>query len=72
MKLTKDITGCSGSEIIPRVYAAGEECPDDLVAAALELGALDKKAAAKAAADAEAGRLAQEEADRKAVADGQA
>ena len=66
-KLTKDITGCSGGEIYPQVYKAGTECPDDLVEAAAELGALDKKTAAKIAADAEAERLAQEEADRKAA-----
>lgn len=66
-KLTKDITGCSGGEVYPRVYQAGTECPEDLVAAAAEQGALDKKVAAKVAADAEAARLAQEEADRKAA-----
>lgn len=68
-KLTKDITGCSGGEIYPRVYKAGTDCPDDLVEAAAELGALDKKTAAKVASDAaaEAARVAQEEADRKAA-----
>lgn len=69
-KLTKDITGCSGGEVYPRVYEAGTECPEDLVAAAAEQGALDKKVAAKVAADAEAARLAQEEADRKAAEGG--
>lgn len=66
-KLTKDITGCSGGEIYPQTYKAGTECPDDLVEAAAELGALDKKTAAKIASDAEAERLAKEEADRKAA-----
>lgn len=66
-KLTTDITGCSGGEIYPRVYRAGTDCPDDLVEAAADLGALDKKSASKIAADAEAARLAQEEADRKAA-----
>jgi hypothetical protein len=68
MKLTKDITGCAGGEIMPRLYEAGTECPDDLVAAAIELGALDKKGAAKA----DAARAAQEEADRKAAEEAEA
>ena len=68
MKLTKDITGCAGGEIMPRVYEAGSECPDDLIAAALELGALDKKGTAKA----DAARAAQEEADRKAAEEAEA
>lgn len=43
MKLTKPILGCSGGEILPRIYAAGEDCPDDLIAAARELGALEER-----------------------------
>ena len=56
MKLTKDIEGCSGSEIHPRTYTAGTDCPADLVDAAIALGALPEKEAkaAKAKADAEA------------------
>jgi hypothetical protein len=71
-KLTKDIFGCSGGEFYPRTYEAGTDCPDDLVDAAVAAGALDKKGAAKIAADAEAARLAQEEADRKAAEDAEA
>lgn len=66
-KLTKDVYGCSGGEVYPRIYKAGTECPADLVEAAAALGALDRKTAAKIASDAEAERLAQEEADRKAA-----
>lgn len=47
MKLTKPILGCSGAEILPRVYAAGEDCPDDLVEAARELDALEPEPEAK-------------------------
>lgn len=68
-KLTKDITGCSGDEIYPRTYAAGEECPADLVPAAVALGALPKKIADKITEDAELARQAQEEADLLAAED---
>lgn len=67
-KLTKDITGCSGGEIYPRVYKAGTECPADLVAAAAELGALDRKTAAKVEAEAEAARKAAEDAEAARLA----
>lgn len=54
MKLTKNIFGCSGKEIHPRVYKAGEECPADLLEAAVDQGALsakDTEAATKVIAD---------------------
>lgn len=70
MKLIKDMTGCSGGDIYPRVHAKGEDCPADLIAAAIALGALDKKdvnkardeaaVAARLAAEEEAARLATE------------
>jgi hypothetical protein len=48
-KLTKPVTGCANGEIYPREYAAGEECPAELEAAARALGALpDNKAIKKA------------------------
>jgi hypothetical protein len=64
MKLTKDIEGCSGGAIYPRVFKAGEECPADLVDAAVALGAVPEKAGKEAkAARAEAERLAREQAE---------
>lgn len=48
MKLTKDIIGVADGEIYPRTFAAGEECPPELEAAALDAGALEVKAAKKA------------------------
>lgn len=72
VKLTKDITGCSGGEVYPRTYAKDEDCPSDLLEAAMELGAVEKKGAAKAAeaaakaAEAETARQAEEEANRLA------
>lgn len=59
-KITKPFMGASHSsgEIYPREYKKGENCPPDLLASAIELGAVDKKegeaALAKIAADAEA------------------
>lgn len=41
MKLTKPITGAANGEIYPREYAAGDECPVELEAAAKEAGALE-------------------------------
>lgn len=40
MKLTKDITGCVAGAIHPETFAEGADCPDDLLEAAIELGAL--------------------------------
>jgi hypothetical protein len=48
MKLTKDIEGCSGGALYPATFAAGSTCPDDLLPAALELGALSEDDAAAA------------------------
>lgn len=47
-KLIKDIFGAADGEVYPRTYAAGEECPAELEAAAIEAGALEVKAAKKA------------------------
>lgn len=65
VKLIKDLMGCSGAELYPRNYASGTECPDDLIDAAIEVGAVDgkaAKAAAKAAADEAAAKAAAENA----------
>ena len=66
-----DFFGAANGEIYPRVYPAGEECPPELEAAAIEAGALDKKVVAKliaAKAQADAAAKAQEEADAAAKA----
>lgn len=47
-KLLKDIYGASGGAVYPRVFAAGEDCPEDLEEAAREMGAI-KGGKAKAA-----------------------
>lgn len=47
-KLTKAFQGVPDGEIYPKQFEAGEECPPELEAAALALGALEaKKAKAK-------------------------
>ena len=64
MKLTKNIEGCSGKEIHPRTYKKGDECPADLLEAAIALDALSEKdaaAAKKAIADAKEAAQAPEE-----------
>jgi hypothetical protein len=48
MKLTKAIKGCTAGAVHATVFAAGSECPDDLLAAALDAGALSKEDAEKA------------------------
>jgi hypothetical protein len=58
-KLTADLLGAPDGEVYPRVFKAGEECPPELMEAAISLGAV-AKSAAKAKAD--AGQLAAEEA----------
>lgn len=40
MKLIKAIRGVKAGDIYPSEFQAGEECPDELLAAARELGAL--------------------------------
>jgi hypothetical protein len=40
MKLIKAIRGVKVGEIYPSNFAAGDECPEELLAAARELGAL--------------------------------
>jgi hypothetical protein len=48
MKLTKDLTGCTGGAVYPVTFEAGASCPDDLLAAAIETRSLseaDMKAA---------------------------
>lgn len=53
MKLTKNITGCTGGAIYPTTFKKGEDCPGDLVDAAIALGALpdEKNAPAKKKAE---------------------
>lgn len=42
MKLIKAIRGVKTGEIYPTDLAAGDECPEELLAAARELGALEE------------------------------
>jgi hypothetical protein len=70
MKLTKTIFGAANGEIYPRVYQVGDDCPDELVPAALEAGAISEEdvlaaAAAEAKAKAEAEMLEQSKAKTK-------
>ena len=48
MKLKSPIFGVPDGEIHPREIPAGEECPANLEAYAVEIGALEIKAAKKA------------------------
>jgi hypothetical protein len=71
MKLTKAIFGAADGEIYPREYGAGEDCPPELLAAAIEAGAIsedDIAAEAEALAKAEAEAAAKAEAEAKAEA----
>lgn len=45
-RLTKALIGVVDGEVYPREFAAGEECPPELEAAAGELGALESADAA--------------------------
>ena len=47
MKFTKDFRGVPDGEIYPVQYAVGDECPPELEAAALEVGAVKAKAETK-------------------------
>lgn len=47
MKFTKDFRGVPDGEIYPVQYAAGDECPPELEAAAIETGAVKAKADTK-------------------------
>lgn len=47
-KLSKPIIGVPDGEIYPREIPAGEDCPENLVAYAEGLGALETKAQKKA------------------------
>jgi hypothetical protein len=49
-KLTKPLFGAPQGEIYPRWFAAGDECPENLLPAARELGALDEAQPATKAA----------------------
>jgi len=44
MKFIKDFRGVPDGEIYPAQYAAGDECPPELEAGALEVGALEAQA----------------------------
>ena len=71
-KLTKPFEGVQEGEIYPTQFAKGDECPDELVAAAIAFGALsdkDKAALEKAAAEAEEKLAAEAEAAAKTAAD---
>ena len=71
-KLTKPFEGVQDGEIYPTQFAKGDECPDELVAAAIAMGALsdkDKAALEKAAAEAEEKLAAEAEAAAKAAAE---
>lgn len=46
MKFTKAFSGCKSGEIYPTNYAAGDECPPELEAAAASVGAVELKAKA--------------------------
>jgi hypothetical protein len=46
MKLTKSFRGVPDGEIYPKLFEAGEECPPELEAAAIALGAADEPARA--------------------------
>lgn len=42
-KLKSDLFGVKAGEVHPATIPAGEECPPELLEAALELGAVDEK-----------------------------
>lgn len=44
MKFTKDFRGVPNGELYPVNYRAGDECPSELEAAAIELGAVKVQA----------------------------
>lgn len=48
-KFTKAFTGCKAGEIYPTDFAAGDECPAELEAAAASVGALASAKAHKKA-----------------------
>ena len=41
MRFSKPFRGATGGEAFPRDFAPGEDCPDDLIAAAMEADALE-------------------------------
>lgn len=41
MKFIKSFTGATGGKPYPMNFNAGDECPDDLIDAAIELGAVE-------------------------------
>lgn len=53
VKLVKKFEGVPNGEIYPVTYEPGDECPEELLGAAIELGAV-AKSDAKADADAKA------------------
>lgn len=48
MKFIKSFYGVTAGEIYPREFAAGDDCPPELEAAAKSVGALEVKAEARA------------------------
>ncbi|AUZ06351.1 hypothetical protein ADP71_31730 [Vitreoscilla sp. C1] len=59
-KLTKKFYGVPNGEVYPIEYQKGDECPDELMAAAIELGAISAKDKT-AWMEAEAERAAQDD-----------
>ena len=74
-KLSKSLIGVKNGDIYPTQFAKGDECPEELEAAAIALGALSENgkatlskaeaAAAKLAAEEEAAKKGAEEAAQK-------
>ena len=75
-KLSKPLIGVKNGDIYPTQFTKGDECPEELEAAAIALGALSENgkatlskaeaaAAAKLAAEEEAAKKAAEEAAQK-------
>jgi hypothetical protein len=48
MKFTKPFMGVPNGRVYPEMFEAGEECPPELVEAAVELGAVESKRDTKA------------------------
>ncbi|MCA1857448.1 hypothetical protein LE190_16160 [Massilia oculi] len=65
MKLTKPFLGVPDGEIYPHQYQPGDECPPELQAAAVVLGAADAPAGATPAVDPTESPAAAPQAGRK-------
>lgn len=69
-KLKSDLFGAKAGAVHPTTIPAGEECPPELLEAALDLGAVDEKEG-KAALEKHRKLLADEAAAAAAEADGE-